>query len=39
MPHLLDSKLDMVCCIGYFRGVDVTNRENLVVPLFEKGAF
>ncbi|KIK45444.1 hypothetical protein CY34DRAFT_10411 [Suillus luteus UH-Slu-Lm8-n1] len=23
----------------YFRGVDVTNRENLVVPLFEKGAF
>ncbi|KAG2145439.1 terpenoid synthase [Suillus bovinus] len=23
----------------YFRGVDVTNRECLVVPLFEKGAF
>lgn len=23
----------------YFRGVDVTNRENLVVPLFERGAF
>ncbi|KAG2145668.1 terpenoid synthase [Suillus cothurnatus] len=23
----------------YFRGVDVTNRKNLVVPLFEKGAF
>ncbi|KAG1898866.1 terpenoid synthase [Suillus fuscotomentosus] len=23
----------------YFRGVDVTNREDLVVPLFEKGAF
>jgi len=35
----LDSKLDMVCFTGYFRGVDVTNRENLVVPLFEKGAF
>ncbi|KAF9232893.1 isoprenoid synthase domain-containing protein [Melanogaster broomeanus] len=23
----------------YFRGVDVTNRENLVVPLFEPGVF
>ncbi|KAN0079854.1 Isoprenoid synthase domain containing protein [Tylopilus felleus] len=23
----------------YFRGIDVTNRENLVVPLFEPGAF
>ncbi|KAI6142946.1 terpenoid synthase [Pisolithus tinctorius] len=23
----------------YFRGVDVTNRDNLVVPLFEPGAF
>jgi len=29
----------MVYRIGYFRGVDVTNRENLVVPLFEKGVF
>lgn len=24
---------------GYFRGVDVTNRENLVVPLFKPGTF
>jgi hypothetical protein len=37
-PHLLDSKLDMVCCTGCFRDIDVTNRENLVVTLFEKGA-
>jgi len=29
----------MIYRTGYFRGVDVTNRENLVVPLFEKGAF
>jgi hypothetical protein len=36
---LLDSKLDIISCTGYFRGVDVTNRENLVVPLFEKGVF
>ena len=24
---------------GYFRGVDVTNRENLIVPLFKRGVF
>jgi hypothetical protein len=37
-PRLLDSKFEIVCFTGYFRGVDVTNRENLVVTLFEKGA-
>jgi hypothetical protein len=35
-PHLLDSKLDVVCCTGFFRGIDATNRENLVVTLSRK---
>lgn len=31
--------LTVVPTPGYFRGVDVTNRESLVVPLFEPGVF
>ncbi|KAG9308665.1 isoprenoid synthase domain-containing protein [Chiua virens] len=31
--------LTVVFSQGYFRGIDVTNRENMVVPLFEPGLF
>jgi len=39
LPHVPFTTLTLVLTLGYFRGVDVTNRDNLVVPLFEPGVF
>lgn len=37
--HISISTLTIVFTQGYFRGIDVTNRTNLVVPLFKPGVF